>query len=163
MRVNLKASSQLPAPSSQLPAPSSQLPAPSSLISSEHQAPGSQFPVISTKLSVPVTVGQKRVHVFRILSIRADVIPGEDPESRVRFDTLDPAFGSFFWPHCGQTASLRGNDIEGMYGLSPRCTGSPSQAPGSKHQDSSFKFPVPSIQVNWVVPPYLISTSGRDP
>ena len=152
MKVNLKASSQFPVPSSQFPVPSSQFPVPSS-----------QFPVIRSKLSVPGTVGQKRVPVFRILTIRAVVIPGEEPESRVRFDTLDPAFDSFYWPHCGQTASLRGNDIEGMYGLSPLCIGSPSQAPCSKHQDSSFKFPVPSIQVHWVVPPYLISTSGRDP
>ncbi len=156
MRVNLKASSQLPAPSSQLPAPSS-------LISSEHQDPGSQFPVISSKLSVPGTFGQKRGHVFHFLTIRAVVIPGEDPESRVRFDTLDPAFGSFYCPHCGQTASLRVNDLEGMNGLSPRCTGFPSQAPGTKHPVSSFKFPVPSVRVHWVVPPYPISTSGRDP
>ena len=140
MRVNLKASSQLPAPSSQLPAPSSQLPAPK----------------LSSKLLVPGTLGQKCVHDFRFLSILAVVISGEDPESRVRFDTADPAFSSFYWPHNGQTASLRRIDIEGMYGLSPQFTGSPSQAPGSKHT-------VPSVQVHWVVPPYLNSTSGRDP
>ena len=119
--------------------------------------------LISSKLSVPGTVRQKRVHVFRFLTIRAVIIPGEDPESRVLFDTPDPAFGSFYWPHCRQTASLCGNDIEGMYGLSPWCNSSPSQASGSKHQVSCFKFPVPSIKVHWVVPPYLISTSGRDP
>ena len=112
----------------------------------------SQLPNKS-KLSVPGTAGQKRGHVFRLLAIRAVVIPGEDPESRVRFDTLDPAFGSFYRPHCGQTASLRRIDIEGMYGLSPRFTSSPSRAPGSKHPVPSFKFPVPN----------LISTSGRDP
>ena len=128
----------------------------------------SQLPVISAKLSVSGTAGQKRVHDFRFLSIRAVVIPGEDPESRVRFDSVNHAFGSFYWPHCGQTTSLRGNDIEGMYGLSPRSTSSLSQSPGSKHQISSSKFPVTSVQVDWIVPPYLIPTAaptprGRDP
>ena len=54
------------------------------------------------------TVGQKCVHVFLLPAIRSVVIPGEDLESRVRFDTLDSRF--------------RGNDIEGIYGLSPQCT-----------------------------------------
>ena len=138
MIVNSKTSSQLPVPSSQFPVPSS------------------QFPVISAKLSVPGTAGQKCVHDFRFLNIRAVVIPGEDPESRVRFDTLDshsplPAFAG---------TSLRGqvcgNDIGGLRRLSLQCT-------FSKHQVSSFEFPVPSVQVHWDLPPYMISTSGRDP
>ena len=35
------------------------------------------------------TVGLKCVHVFLLPAIRSVVIPGEDPESGVRFDTLD--------------------------------------------------------------------------
>ena len=45
--------------------------------------------------------------VFLLPSVRNVVIPGDDPESSVRFDTLDSRF--------------RENDTEGMDGLSPQC------------------------------------------
>ena len=41
-----------------------------------------------------------------------------------------------------------------------------SQVPsllGSKARISIFKSQVPTVQVHWVLPSYVISTSGRDP
>ena len=41
------------------------------------------------------TVGLNCAHVFLLPAIRSVVIPGEDPESRVRFDTLDSPLPAF--------------------------------------------------------------------
>ena len=65
------------------------------------------------------------VHVFLLPSIQAAVIPGEDPESRDRFDTLEfrstlhaPRFrGDKF-----SGEEFGGNDIEGKFRLSLPCT-----------------------------------------
>ena len=54
--------------------------------------PGRSWETLSPGRDGASTVGQKCVHVFLLLAIRSVVIPGEDPESRVRFDTLVSAF-----------------------------------------------------------------------
>ncbi len=82
-----------------------------------------------TRISLPVissAVGQKCKPIFLLPAILGVFIPGEDPESMVRFDTPDSRF--------------RGNDIEGMYGLSPQRTGPRSIAwlPGKRPAGFSF-------------------------